>query len=129
MNRESASFAAHGGCTVTTVDDRMVADALRLIWEQSQDAISVDDVARQLPITRRSLERRFRRSLNRTIHEEIARCRLERAMRLLEKPDLPVKEIAATAGYPTASAMSRAVHEAVGLPPAQVRQRQREEVR
>lgn len=118
---QSAGLMDQGPREVATVDDRIVADALRLIWEQGQEVVSVDDIARQLPVTRRSLERRFRRSLDRTIHEEIARCRLERAMRLLEKTDLSVKEIAAAAGFPTASAMSRAIHEATGMPPARVR--------
>jgi AraC-like DNA-binding protein len=120
-SQESDTDADREARKATTVDDRMVADALRLIWEQGHEVLSVDDIARQLPVTRRSLERRFRSSLNRTIHEEIARCRLERAMRLLEKTKLSIKEIAVAAGFPTAGAMSRAVQEAAGATPAEIR--------
>ena len=57
---EPAELIAHGPQDVVAVKDRMVAEAMRLIWQQSQGPMTVDSLSRQLPMTRRSLERRFR---------------------------------------------------------------------
>jgi len=117
----SAELVAKGPRDVATVADRLVADTLRLIWDQSQRDLTVADLARQLPVTRRSLERRFREALGRTIHEEITRCRLERARRLLVKTDLAVKEVAAAAGFPSADNMGRAFRRLEGVAPSEYR--------
>ncbi|OHB69990.1 MAG: hypothetical protein A2V70_05765 [Planctomycetes bacterium RBG_13_63_9] len=114
---ESAQLVAQGPRDVVTVEDRMVAEAMHLIWGQSHEVMTVDDLARQLPVTRRSLERRFRKALGHTILEEITRCRTERATRLLAKTSLSIKEVASAAGFPNTDAMSRVFHRAKGMSP------------
>jgi len=122
----SPELVAKGPREVATVADRLVADTLRLIWDQSQRDLTVADLERQLPVTRRSLERRFREALGHTIHEEITRCRLERARRLLVKTDLSVKEVAAAAGFPSPDNMGRVFRRLEGTSPqAYRRQHQR----
>ena len=91
---ESPAMVAKGPQDVTTFEDRIVAEAMRLIWSRTHEPMTVDMVARQLPLTRRSLERRFRGVVGHTIHEEIIRCRLERATRLLVSTSLSVQEVA-----------------------------------
>ena len=59
---------------VVTVDDWLVEDALRLIWDQSKSDLTVKDLEQQLPVTRRHLERRFRGVLGHTIHDEVLGC-------------------------------------------------------
>ena len=88
--------------------------------------MTVADLVRQLPVTQRSLERRFRAALGHTIHEEIHRCRLERARRLLAKTDLSVKEVAAAAGFPNADNMGRVFRRLEGVSPSEYRGRHRE---
>ena len=105
--REPTELITQGPQDVVTVKDRMVAEAMRLIWRQSQEPMTVDSLARQLPITRRSLERRFRAAVGHGIHEEIVRCRLERAKRLLTQTDLSLKEVASAAGFPNTDNLSR----------------------
>jgi transcriptional regulator GlxA family with amidase domain len=104
--------------------DRLVAEAVRLIWTQGQHAISVSDVVANFPVTRRSLERRFQRCLGRTILDEIVRCRLERAKRLLLETDQPLKAVALAAGFSNARHMSRVFHRAEGVTPANYRRAQ-----
>lgn len=122
----SAKLVAKGPRDVATVADRLVADTLRLIWDQSQRDLTVADLERQLPVTRRSLERRFREALGHTIHEEILRCRLERARRLLAKTDLSIKEVAAAAGFPNADNMGRAFRRLEGVSPSEYRHKHRQ---
>ena len=84
---------------VFAVEDRLVADALRRIWDSSHQSIGVDHICEGLPIGRRSLEQRFRKALGRTIHEEITRAHLQLAKRLLGETDLSIGEIAIRSGF------------------------------
>ncbi len=83
----------------------------------------VSDVARQLPVTQRSLERRFREALGHTIHDEIIRCRLERARRLLTKTDMSIGEVAAAAGFPNSDNMGRSFQRFEGVSPSSYRRK------
>ena len=120
---ESAELIAQGPQNVVTVKDRMVAEAMRLIWEQSHRPMTIDGLARQLPITRRSLERRFRAAVGHGIHEEILRCRLERAKRLLAATDLLLKEVSLASGFSSADSLGRAFRLAEGVTPLEYRRR------
>ncbi len=108
------------------VDDRMVAEAVRFIWNHSHRELTVGDVVNELPLTRRSLERRFHRALGRTILEEITRCRVERVKRLLEETEMPIKQVAATAGFSSAQRLTKVFHRLEDLSPAAYRRKHRE---
>ncbi|HPA18815.1 MAG TPA: AraC family transcriptional regulator [Verrucomicrobiae bacterium] len=105
------------------VRDRFVAEAVRFIWSHGQPELAAAEVAAHLPIARRSLERRFQRVLGHTILEEILRCRLERARRLLAETDMPLKAIAFAAGFSCAERMSKVFRRAEGISPAEYRRR------
>jgi AraC-like DNA-binding protein len=80
-------------------DDPIVQRALDLIWTHSRFPMSVSDIARQLPVTRRTLDRRFVEATGHSVLDEINACRLSRAKRLLAETDLPVKTVARLAGF------------------------------
>ena len=121
---ESPEMVAKGPEHVATVEDRLVADAMRLIWDKSHKPMTVADIARQLPTTRRSLERRFRDVVGHTLLEEITRCRLERAARLLAHTALSIKEVAAAAGFSSTDTMARAFRHVEGVSPRDYREQQ-----
>lgn len=79
-------------------NDEAVLAALNLI-HQSEQAIHVPQVVAVSGLSRRALELRFRKELDRTILEEIRRSRLDRACRLLISTDLPVAKIALRLGF------------------------------
>lgn len=106
------------------VQDRLVAEAVRLIWTTGRHAITVSDVVAAFPASRRSLERRFQHVLGHTILDEIIRCRVERAKQLLAETDLPLKAVAAAAGFSSTERMSKVFHRAEGVTPAQYRRSQ-----
>jgi AraC-like DNA-binding protein len=87
------------------VHDPVVVQTLELIWTHSHRGLSVDQIARRLPITRRTLDRRFQAATGRSVLEEIHNCRLSRAKRLLAETDLPVKTVAYLAGFSSAERM------------------------
>ena len=109
VTRQSTSMLA--------VNDKNVADAVRFIRESGGKGISVAHVLARIPESRRTLERRFRKLLNRGIWEEIRRVRLEGAMILLRDSDLPLKALAPRVGFSSADRLGRAFLQFSGQPP------------
>jgi AraC-like DNA-binding protein len=104
------------------VDDPIVQKALEIIWSNSSFPMSVGDIARQLPVTRRTLDRRFVEAAGHSVLEEINTCRLGRAKRLLEETSLPVKNVAHLAGFSSSERMRVLFIERVGMSPTAYRQ-------
>jgi LacI family transcriptional regulator len=84
---------------IMAVDDEDVASALQFIRRQQGRDVSVDRVAEEVAMSRRSLEKRFRDTIGRTILEEIQLTRLERAKRLLLETTYPISKVAEIAGF------------------------------
>jgi AraC-like DNA-binding protein len=124
---ETQQLIMQGPRDVSSLTDRLVAEALRVIWSGTHDNLKVAALAKQLDTTARSLERRFKQALGRTVKEEILRCRLDRVRRLLADTDLPISEIVAASGFTSTDALTRAVRKAEGLAPLRLRRRLREE--
>jgi LacI family transcriptional regulator len=103
-------------------DDPLVSLALRHIAEHGHEKMEVPDVVAAMATTRRTLERKFRASLGRTIAEEITRLRLERAKRRLVETDAPLKEVALYAGFPTANHFTKVFSRVEGISPTQYRE-------
>jgi AraC-like DNA-binding protein len=100
-----------------SVDDPIVFKALQMIWNHSYRDFRVDDLVRQLPVTRRTLERKFIQTMGHSIGDEIIRCRLERAKHLLANTALPVKHIALSVGFASADRMGKVFQELLHMPP------------
>ena len=103
------------------VHDRIVAEALRIIWSRDDSSLNVADVAGLLPVSRRSLERRFQQVLGRTVLGEITRCRVERVKGLLEETDLPLKQLAKLVGFSSPETLTKAFQRQVGATPSAYR--------
>lgn len=108
------------------VTDPLVASALDLIWTHSHRHLSVAQIADRLGTPRRTIERRVIRALGRTVLDEIHRCRLTRARRLLEETHLPVKMVAYLAGFHDAERLRLLLQKQAGLSPAAYREQIRQ---
>lgn len=102
---------------VVAQEDRTVAAVLRFIRDNAGRPIQVPDVVAQTELSRRSLERRFSTAMGRTILDELTRCRLERAKRLLLETDLSVDHVALAAGFSATKPMTRAFRRFEGTLP------------
>ncbi|MDP6633672.1 MAG: substrate-binding domain-containing protein [Phycisphaerae bacterium] len=109
------------------VDDPVVARALRFISEHGHEPITVDDIARAAVMTRRSLERRFQKIMQRTIGQELLYMRLERSKRRLAETDEPLKQVAADSGFNSRRSFDRAFISNEGVSPSQYRKERRAE--
>ena len=98
-----------------------MAQAIRFVREHACDPISVGDVLRIIPLSRSTLESRFRVSLGRTIHAEIQRVQVEQARQLLVHTDLLIKQIAVRCGFKYVPYLTRVFRQHSGLSPGEYR--------
>jgi LacI family transcriptional regulator len=110
-----------GSTDVVAIEDRTLAAAYRFLREHACEGISVDDVVRAAPLSRRTLERRMRNYFGRSPSELIAEIRVSRIKQLLEETDLPLKRISWLAGFEHDEHMAVFFRRHVGLPPGKYR--------
>ncbi len=106
---------------VLATPDRDVAAALRYMWDQFDMDLSVGDVARKVGLPERTLTRRFRQSIGRSIIEELRRKRLAEAKRLLRTTDRSIADIAAEVGFRSDDYLHRTFKRAFGTTPRSYR--------
>ncbi len=115
VSRQSTDFLA--------IDDPLIVRALRFIQNHTQHGIGVDDVLREVPLSRRSLEIQFKSYLGRTPAEEIRRVQLERARELLLNRDMSITEVALSSGFSNATRFGIAFRKKFGTTPRNFRKK------
>lgn len=114
---------------VLAIDDSEVAAALRFLREHAHKPIRVADVLREVPISRRALERRFQALLARGLAEEIRRVHIQRAKQLLTTTELTMEEVAEQSGFASQPEFSRVFRRETGLTPSSYRRHARNPAR
>ena len=115
--RESTDFYA--------VDDELIAAALEFIAGNSHLEIGPEDVARAVSTETRTLQRRFRKYLDRPIATEIRRVRIERAKRELAQSKRPLVRIARDVGFGKAMRMYEVFRRELNVTPSEYRRQRR----
>jgi LacI family transcriptional regulator len=106
---------------VMAIEDSYTAEAVRFIRSHSKDVIQVDDVAQAVGLSRRALEQRFRRALDRSVHDEIQYVRINQMASMLTNTNLPISQITRLLGYPYSNNVSRCFKQLKGLSPSRYR--------
>jgi len=107
-----------------SVDDPLVFKALQMIWNQSYRNLGVEQIVNGLPVSRRTLERKFATVMQRSIKSEITICRLTRAKHLLTNTQLPIKHIAYAVGFSHTDRMLQVFQKKLGTTPSEYRKRE-----
>jgi LacI family transcriptional regulator len=110
---------------VLAIDDRQMAEVLRLIREHACDGIRVDALAQHVGMSRSVLQRRFRSLLHRSLHDEILHTRLRRARELLVRSDLSLAGVAERSGFKHQEYLGAVCKAHLGKTAAQVRKESR----
>ena len=84
---------------VTAIPDRAVAAALYYIRENASRGISVDEVLREVRLSRSTLERRFEKYVGRSPKNEILRVQLRHVKQFLTETDYPLSKVARLSGF------------------------------
>lgn len=104
--------------------DRYVGRALALIHERPAHPWTVDELGREVGLSRSALHERFAQHLGQAPAQYLASWRIQLGSRLLRETQRTVISIAQDVGYESEAAFSRAFRRLVGVPPATWRRRQ-----
>jgi LacI family transcriptional regulator len=102
---------------ILAVEDAGLAKALRFIRDSAREGITVEAAARAAGLSRRVLEKRFRKVLNCSALEEIRRVRTDQIARLLVETDQPVAKVAETLGFEDVQHVARYFRAGKGVSP------------
>jgi len=108
-------------------EDPHISTAMQLIHRQVATGISIKELLRQIPVSRKWLDEQFKAVIGRTPSQEIRKLRLAAISDMLIKTDLNVRQIAQRCGFSNSENMIRFFRDAMGIPPQQFREQQRPE--
>lgn len=94
--------------------DEEVNKAIRFIKQNYRKNIQVSDVVNSTNLSRRNLELRFKKSINRSINSEIRRIRVEHICMLLIETGMSISEIAYSLGFSSVEHISRYFKSEIG---------------
>jgi len=115
------NITARHSTDILAVDDQTVVQALRYIKENSRRFFNVDDVATATATARRTLEKKFRAALGRTIHDQVRHIHVEQIARLLRETNLTISEIASQMSFENTKNLSRYFRKEKGISPREYR--------
>lgn len=104
-------------------NDPLIDRTVNWIRSNLHARLTVDDVLRQVPTSRRNLSRRFKLETGEALQSFIQRMRIDRAKLLLETSDMPIEQILVQVGYQDKSAFARQFKRHTKLTPNEYRER------
>lgn len=111
--RDSSSYLAF--------EDQQVAVAIRYIKEHACDPITPADVLKVTGMSNSTAYRKFMKSLDRSIHDEIQRVQMERVQQLLTSTNLSVTEAARQSGFQNMRYLTKVFRDVTGMTPTEYR--------
>jgi LacI family transcriptional regulator len=96
---EPVGIATRRSTDVLSVEDPNLAKAMLYLRDHACEGLSVDQVAAYAGVSRSVLQRKFRQTLNQTIHNAIVNVRIKRACELLSGTNLSLIDIAEKSGF------------------------------
>jgi transcriptional regulator GlxA family with amidase domain len=109
-------------------EDESIKKAQEFIESNFQNKITVDQLASMLALSRRNLERRFKKATANTVVEYIQRVKIEAAKKNLENGRKNINEVMYDVGYNDTKAFRTTFKRFTGLSPIQYRNRYNREM-
>jgi len=106
---------------VFAINDPDMAQALYYITNRARHPIQVNDVVSYVGSNRRTLERKFQRTINKSIYEAIKHTRINLMSNMLLETDLSITAIAHNMGFQNHHHISRYFKSARGISPLKFR--------
>lgn len=102
----------------------VLKDAIRLVENNVEEPLSIEELATLVGISRRQIERLFRRHLGVAPARYYMEYRLTRARQLLQQSNLSITEISVACGFVSPTHFSRSYRRFFNQPPIDARRRQ-----
>lgn len=116
-----AGIAERRSTDILAVGDEDVVAALNTIRSNISGDLSPMDLARQVGLSRRSLDRKFMATIHRTVAEEILLRRLQLARELLRQTRLQMAEVAERTGFTSINHFGQCFRRRYGQSPSNYR--------
>lgn len=104
-------------------EDQKVIRAQKFIENNFEDTIRVDELADKLAVSRRTLERRFKKATSNTVTEYVQRVKMEAAKRSLETSRKNITEVMYEVGYSDSKSFRNLFRRITGLTPLEYREK------
>lgn len=101
--------------------DKLVHEAQQIIEKSYREKMTVDELAAEVALSRRSLERRFKKATSNTVVEYIQRVKVEAAKKQFETTRKNVNEIMYEVGYSDTKSFRNVFRKVTGLSPVDYR--------
>ncbi len=99
-----------------------VATALQRIWAHYKEPVATGKLCTGIPMSHRRLHDAFVSNVGRTMAEELRRCRIDHAQKLLASHEqAKLEDIAERSGFSSADQMGRVFSRYLGISPSQYR--------
>jgi LacI family transcriptional regulator len=108
--------------------DALMDGALGVIHRAAAGRLTVAQLLASVPCSRRTLEKRFRSTLGRSIHQEIIRRRIDEARLLLRDTTFTISAVAKETGFTNAQRFYASFRKAQGATPGAYRRSYRGQV-
>ncbi|MDF9796461.1 signal transduction histidine kinase/DNA-binding response OmpR family regulator/streptogramin lyase [Catalinimonas alkaloidigena] len=106
--------------TVTPADETFLKSAISLVEENMEDPeFNVEQLVKELGMSRSKLHLKMKAVTGQSCSEFIRTIRLKRAVQLLEKSEMSVKEVMSYTGFSTASYFSKCFRKQFGVIPSE----------
>ena len=115
---------SRGSTGIMATKDPVVAEAMRFIYQNRSRKIQVADVIKQVPVSRRLLEQRFKEATGASIYTVISNLRMDYFAQQLVNSSDTVSEIAARMDEPDTKSISRRFQALKGCTPTEYRKRE-----
>lgn len=106
---------------IVAVDDALVSLALHFIHQNANRPIQVNNVIKDLKVSRNCLNEKFMKTLRRSVYDEIKRVRIDLISQMLLETHLPVSDIALSLGYNSTNHIARYFKHRMGMSPQEYR--------
>lgn len=109
-------------------NDEKIIEAQHFIEEHYRESILVEDLADRVALSRRTLERRFKKATCNTVTEYIQRMKVEAAKKDLETTRKNVSEVMFEVGYSDTKSFRNLFRRITGLTPVEYREKYNKEM-
>ena len=108
--------------------DRQIGGALKQLHQHPENAWTLENLAREVGMSRAALARRFKDLVGQPMFEYLTRLRMQHARELLQETQLPVYAVAQRVGYESDLAFTKTFRKRTGMTPTRFRKQADQQV-
>lgn len=103
------------------IKDKFIKKAVEIIRKRYREELTVENILEEIPVSRRVLERKFKKEMFITIYQYIQELRVEKFAELLQSTDIPLVEAAFMSGFSDYKNVSRIFSQKKMMTPSRYR--------